>query len=63
MDIGVPASLELCEEVVDEAILGAHRPRAVPRVHLPENNQISDLNFRALNTVNCSSTVHTVCIV
>ena len=35
MDEGVPAALELCEEVVDEAVLGAHRPRAVPRVHLP----------------------------
>ena len=49
MDEGVPAALELREEVVDEAVLGAHRPRAVPRVHLPTNNQISDLNFRALN--------------
>ena len=31
---GIPAALEFGEQVVDEAVLGANRPCAVPRVHL-----------------------------
>ena len=41
----VPAALELGEEVVDEAVLGAHRPRAVPRVHLPAMNHRRTIKF------------------
>ena len=42
---GVPAALELGQQVEDEAVLGAHRPRAVPRVHLSEVNERSCLGF------------------